>query len=161
MRKLPLTAVLLAACAVFLAAQEVPGTSASTELYPATFKDCVNLKSIVIPANIQRIRSRRAAADNPGPVAFDGCSSLSEITFLGNLEEGDFTGAGIITKLVIGSGVTRLNVKLNLPNMPLAEQAKLRELASNPPIPATCPTRLSASKKRANPVMPSIWWYAG
>jgi hypothetical protein len=99
-----------------------------TELYPATFKDCVSLKSIVIPANIQRIRSKRAAADSPGPFAFNGCFSLSKITFLGNLEEGDFTGAGIITKLVIGSGVTRLNVKLNLPNMPLAEQAKLREL---------------------------------
>jgi hypothetical protein len=99
-----------------------------TELYAGMFEDCVNLKSIVIPANIQRIRSRRVAADSPGPFAFGGCSSLSEITFLGNLEEGDFTGAGTITKLVIGSGVTRLNVKLNLPNMPLAEQTKLRDL---------------------------------
>jgi hypothetical protein len=97
--------------------EQITLNSKLTELKIGTFGGCTSLKSITLPSNIRRVEA-----------AFKGCSSLGEITFLGNLEESDFTGIGTITKLVIGSGVTRLNVKLNLPNMPLTEQVKLREL---------------------------------
>ncbi|MDR0598660.1 MAG: leucine-rich repeat domain-containing protein, partial [Treponema sp.] len=114
-----------------------------TEIYPDMFAGCTGIKSITIPRTITRIRDD----------AFLGCSSLSSITFNGNLDGGDFLGrpytmflgdstkyyqkaddgeyvytTGMITRLVIGPGVTKLNVQLRLPPMPLAEQVKLREL---------------------------------
>ncbi|MDR1306287.1 MAG: leucine-rich repeat domain-containing protein [Treponema sp.] len=98
-----------------------------TEIPGGTFSGCTSLKSVTIPANIKRLRG-----------AFE-YSSIIEITFNGNLEDGlhqTVTYSGTtkdplhppLTRVVIGKGVTRLNSSFYLPPMSLEEQAKLREV---------------------------------
>jgi hypothetical protein len=127
--------------------EQVVFNSKLTELYPGTFSGCTSLTSISLPATITELWDSEAF-DRETVGVFGGCSALTDITFNSNLDGGDFTTSAImghhdgfggsrsydraypptITRLVIGPGVTKLNIRLSLPNMSLAEQAKLREL---------------------------------
>jgi hypothetical protein len=120
-----------------------------TFISTGVFSGCTSLKSVVFPASIKTIyKNAFSGCSSLSSITFNG--NVSGITLESDgwgssyqvAAPVDFTAdasiyvrnknvkspAGRITNLVIGPGVKKLDIKLNLPPMPLAEQAKLREL---------------------------------